>query len=88
MIKKFSNFTVNENQVQTNLDHIGWVIGTLESWASTYQDEEEYEYDEEQGYEYILELIEKLKNDTCTKEDYNDILFHLWQAIGQEDSYD
>lgn len=66
-------------------EHINWIISKLEDWAesfnntahpvSHYEDEE----DNAEVYEELQKLIEKLKTDSCTKEDYDEILFHLWQ---------
>lgn len=61
-----------------------WVIQELESWKQTWDIEypEHMEDDNEkmvEGYNYIQSLIEKLSKDNCTKEDYEDILFQLWQ---------
>ncbi len=62
-----------------------WLIYHLESWAETFNniypdsmggiDDEEAE-----AYDYIHLLIKRIRKNTCSKEDYEDILFHLWQA--------
>jgi hypothetical protein len=58
-------------------EHINWVIDTLESWATTYEDDDD-------GFHNIMGLSENLRNDNCTIDDYDEILFHLWQSLGQE----
>lgn len=60
-----------------------WVINELEEWAETFRDDVEKDEDDElvptNSFELIHELIERFENKTCTKEDYENILFHLWQ---------
>ena len=48
-----------------------WLIDTLESWETTYEGETD-----------IPPLIEKLQKDAAmTLDDYERILFHLWQKF-------
>ena len=48
-----------------------WLIETLESWDTTYEEETD-----------IPPLIEKLEKDaTMTLDDYERIIFHLWQKF-------
>lgn len=61
-----------------------WIIERLESWAETFNNGHlEYEIealeDDEEAYNYIHHLIMKFENGTFKKEDYEEILFHLWQ---------
>ena len=61
-----------------------WVIDELESWAETfnnnYPDHMEGAIEEEKkGFDKIHSLIDKLSKDECTKDDYENILFHIWQ---------
>lgn len=60
-------------------DHILWVLDKLSEWKETFVD------DEDGCWELINELENSLEGGTCTKEEYDTILFHLWQSIGQED---
>lgn len=61
-----------------------WIVNELKNWAETFNNsypehmEEEIE-DEENGFKYIHSLIENFSKDNCSKEDYENILFHLWQ---------
>ena len=83
-IKKFENF----DKSKFLDEHIGWVVGVLESWATTYEDRASYTAEDDEpddGYDNIMELAKKLKDDTYDKSDFNEILFHLWQSIGQEE---
>jgi hypothetical protein len=69
--------------------HIGWAVDALESWAHTFigceMEDEGDDVQESDGYEIVMGLAERLQNGTATVEDHHDILFHLWQAKGQED---
>ena len=61
------------------------IIDRLESWADTFNNNypdymEETIEEENKVYEFIHELIIKYKNNKCTQEDYENILFHLWQS--------
>lgn len=62
-----------------------WIVEELESWKETFNNEypdhmeETIEY-ENKGYKTISNLIDKYSNSECTKEDYENILFHLWQS--------
>ncbi len=65
-------------------DYKDWVVQELIDWAETfnnkYPDHMEEVIDQENAvYDSIQKLIEKFKNDTCSKKEYNNILFHLWQ---------
>ncbi|MGX1024340.1 hypothetical protein [Psychroflexus sp. MBR-150] len=61
-----------------------WIIDELESWAETFNNNypdhmEEVIEDEDRSYAEINSLIEKLSEDKCNKDDYENILFHIWQ---------
>ena len=61
-----------------------WVIDELESWKHTFNNQypdhmEEIIENENKVINNINKLITKLSNSECTKEDYENILFHLWQ---------
>ena len=48
-----------------------WLIETLESWDTTFEEETD-----------IPSIIIKLeKNEALTADDYEGILFHLWQKL-------
>lgn len=61
-----------------------WIINELENWAETFNNnypdhmEDELE-DEIKVFDEIQSLIKKLTKDKCTKNEYENILFHLWQ---------
>ena len=62
-----------------------WIIEELESWKQTFNNEypdhmEEAIENDNKGYNTISNLIDKYSNSECTKEDYENILFHLWQS--------
>lgn len=40
---------------------------------------EEVIEEEKKGYDYIHYLIDKFKKNECSKDDYENILFHIWQ---------
>lgn len=50
----------------------GWLIDVLESWDSTFEDEET-------GLPAIMDKIRK--NESLTSDEYDEILFHLWQKF-------
>ena len=61
-----------------------WIINELKSWKQTFNNQypnhmEETIENENKGYDKINDLITKFSNSDCTKEDYENILFHLWQ---------
>ncbi len=60
-------------------DHISWVISKLSSWKTTFEDEDNG------AWENITELQINLDEGKCTRMDYDTILFHLWQSLGQEE---
>ncbi|MFB0946465.1 MAG: hypothetical protein ACI8WW_002945 [Oceanospirillaceae bacterium] len=64
--------------------HIAWVADELRRWAETwhfhsYAHEESKEEDD--AYYFVKNLALKLETDNCSKEDYDHILFHLWQKL-------
>lgn len=73
------------------IDYKKWVIETLESWIETF-DLGNYECDcdaEEHTYEQLTELLERYVNNECDKEDYETIIFQLWQKFNEEyEDYD
>lgn len=62
-----------------------WILEELKSWRQTFNNEypdhmeDTIDY-ENKGYTTISKLIDKYSNSECTKEDYENILFHLWQS--------
>lgn len=61
-----------------------WVIEKLEDWAETfnnnYPDYLEDKIEEEtNAYNSIKTLIERYSDGNCSKEEYETILFHIWQ---------
>jgi len=64
----------SKNGAQTN-------ASILNTFNNNYPDHmEEVIEEEEESYNSILSLIDKYQNNNCTKEDYENILFHLWQS--------
>lgn len=61
-----------------------WIISELENWAETFNNNypdymEEVVEEENNGYDFICSLIDKFSKNECSKEDYENILFHIWQ---------
>jgi hypothetical protein len=59
-----------------------WLISKLEDWRETFRDEEENEGGEDEnkeGWDNLTLLIESAKEDTTTKGQYEEIIFHLCQ---------
>jgi siderophore synthetase component len=52
----------------------------LYDWAETF--EHEVDEDDEittEAYDFVFDLGTRLENDECSKQDYVEILFHIWQ---------
>jgi len=65
-------------------DYKDWIIQELIDWAETfnnkYPDYMEEIIDEENAvYKSIHKLVGKLKDNSCSKKDYENIIFHMWQ---------
>ncbi|WP_194766968.1 hypothetical protein [Tamlana sp. I1] len=61
-----------------------WIIDELESWKQTFNNQypdhkEQVISEEKNSYDEIQTLIEKITKNECSKIDYENILFHLWQ---------
>jgi hypothetical protein len=62
-----------------------WIITQLENWMETFNNQypdymEEAIEEENEAYKKISDLITKFSNSNCSKKDYENILFHLWQS--------
>lgn len=62
-----------------------WIADELESWAETFNNNypdhmEKTIEDENNTYDFIHTLIDNYLNNTCSKQDYEKILFHIWQS--------
>jgi hypothetical protein len=65
------------------------IISELKEWAETFNPEniiynantidEEDELEMYQSYDFVKILAEKLENNNCNQEDYENILFHIDQ---------
>jgi len=75
-------------QIRTKIKQMNnyqnWIIDELESWKQTFNNQypdhmEEVISEEKKGYDEIQKLIEKISKNECSKDDYENILFHLWQ---------
>lgn len=65
-----------------------WLIERLESWNDTFQDEVDDEGELDDDFETSLDkILPKIKdNKPLTTEEYEEVLFHLWQAyLGYDD---
>lgn len=61
-----------------------WIIQELIDWAETFNNKypeymEEIIDEETAAYDNIHKLIGRLKDNICSKKDYENIIFHLWQ---------
>jgi len=61
-------------------EHISWTIGQLESWRDTFDNE-----GDEKAWEEVNSLMNKLRLGKCSRKDYENVLFHLWQQHGQDE---
>lgn len=75
-------------QFSTKIKHMNnyqnWIIDELESWKQTFNNQypdhmEEVIDEEKKGYDEIQTLIDKISKNECSKDDYENILFHIWQ---------
>lgn len=60
-----------------------WLKETLDSWATTYEDEDGKEA--EDAWKEIKALAKKALKRSITQGETLNIIFHLWQKFGQED---
>lgn len=61
-------------------DYKEWVIDELSSWALTFIDEKDSEGEPtSETYDSIMKLVTNFEKTICLSEDYENILFHLWQ---------
>lgn len=65
-------------------EYKSWIIQELEDWAETFNNNypdylEEKIEEEENSFNSIQSLIKRYTNGECTKEEYENILFHIWQ---------
>jgi len=64
--------------------HKFWIIEKLENWKETlnnnYPNYLEETAEERGTYYSIQALIKNYSNNNCSKAEYENILFHLWQA--------
>jgi siderophore synthetase component len=57
-----------------------WVIHELKEWALTFIDERDDEGEAtSESYDLIMKLVNNFEQNVCSSEDYENILFHLWQ---------
>lgn len=65
--------------------YVEWIANELYSWAETwvygYYPDEETKKESDEAYYFVQGLALKLETDNCSKEDYDNILFHLWQKF-------
>jgi len=70
-----------------------WVSETLEDWAHTWDTEYPENSDEDidnnkenkDSFDYVMGLAKRFKKGEETNKDKDQIIFHLWQKLGQED---
>ncbi len=85
-IEKIIQRSIAEVNTLEGNEHLRWVIYQLSSWRDTFEDDKDKDGYETKTWESINALIERIKVNKCTKKDYENILFHLWQKFyDQED---
>ena len=56
------------------------IVEELYNWAITFYYGHNIDGEEvDEGYDMVYSLAMRLENNKCTKEDYENILFHIWQ---------
>ena len=69
----FKKYSGTAGKIERDKETKAWLINTLESWDSTFDEGEETE---------IPAYIDKLRKDeVMTPDEYEEILFHLWQKF-------
>lgn len=54
------------------------VIKELRRWATTFIDSMPHS-DDNDGFDIVMGLAERLEKGTCSESDYKEINFHIWQ---------
>lgn len=63
-------------------------VEELYSWATTFEDEVDDEGEpSSEAFDFVWSLAEKLKKDSCSEKDYEDIRFHLWQMNDDDERW-
>jgi hypothetical protein len=62
----------------------GWVANELREWADTFRDED-FEESEDDAYNDIMDLANRVEHGDCSQDDYENVMFHLWQKNGQDE---
>lgn len=78
------NILQNLKQKQLNMKKIlknkKLIVRELFLWAETFDMELDEEGEKtDKTYNFIWGLAKRLQKNQCTKKDYKDILFHIWQ---------
>ncbi|HEX9828123.1 MAG TPA: hypothetical protein VGA80_16100 [Flavobacteriaceae bacterium] len=65
-------------------EYKSWINDELKNWAETFNNSypdhmEEVIEEEKKSFDEIQTLIEKFSKNECSKDDYENILFHIWQ---------
>ena len=73
------------NDIEKILKNKHIIISELYDWAASF----EYEQDKDgeknwEAYNTILNLAKRLEDGLCSKKDYEDIFFHIWQINYEE----
>ena len=84
-VRSLSEFRTNPTAL--NPESKTWVIEELTSWQTTFENEvDEDGDDDDSGWDELERLIDNVKADSCTKDDYEEVIFHLWQhSFGKDE---
>ncbi len=76
------------SDIEKILQNKAQIVQKLYEWALVFViDLDEYGNKTTEGLDYVWGLAEKLENNQCTQDDYENILFHIWQ-INYNGEYD
>lgn len=71
---------VDKKLIRKILRQREWIVDELHYWARTFDDELDEEGEpSSEAFDFIWNLADKLENDQCDKNDYREILFHIYQ---------
>ncbi len=61
-----------------------FIVKELRSWATTFVDNMPHSEDEDNnGFDIVMGLAERLEQDSCSDADYKEINFHIMQIFKQ-----
>ena len=75
-VTTFEDFKLLEN-TNNRPEYMVWLITELESWLSTYEDDDG-------DWDYVNAVIERLKKGVETVKDCQDMVYYIESSIGQQ----